>query len=114
MEPVYTVIYSGANNSQSPSVKIKECVSVSPEKVAKPSVILFPNPAQREVNFEVQNADKVTDIQMVDLSGKQVLFEKDQTMVSKGKINVSSLRKGCYIVSFRMGDKTLFKRLLID
>jgi hypothetical protein len=72
-------------------------------------VKLFPNPAADKLNIEVSVASKV---QLIDLSGKQVVTEQTINSNQIEEINVSNLAAGIYMVKI-FNDKFVTMRKVV-
>jgi len=60
------------------------------------SIRLFPNPVEHEINFS--STIRVNDVKVYNMLGQEFIFQ-----LVGGKIDVSSLRAGIYVISFGTG-----------
>ena len=86
--------------------------SVLPTGKEEASLRIYPNPVSNRLHFEVQDPDEfITDLQMMDLTGKLV-FRETAVNVNEG-IDVSHLPEGIYFAVFHGREKTYHKRFTI-
>jgi hypothetical protein len=106
----YYVIVTDANGCESlPSSDFIFVFSKIDEHAAMPFV-LFPNPASGQITIQtaIQNEDVTVDIH--DIAGKVVMH----TMISaSGRLDVSGLRSGSYMVRVSFGNSNSIQRLVI-
>lgn len=70
---------------------------------------VYPNPASNEVEIVVEEAFKQLEVQLFDLTGKLVYSQHNA-----GKMGVSQLQKGIYIVRIEADGLSTTKRLIIE
>lgn len=71
---------------------------------------IFPNPACEFVSFEIHNSE-ISSIEIFDMQGRLVLksiFQK------QGRIDVSKLNAGAYLIKANVGRQAYYKKLLIE
>ncbi len=73
------------------------------------SIKMYPNPAIKEVTFEISNPEakgKFT-VEIYDLTGRKILMENlgQFTDQEPKTLNVSSLKSGIYLVQAKVGDR---------
>jgi len=71
---------------------------------------LFPNPATNVLNVVVPALSKNFDVEICDVTGKQVLVSK---MEISGAIDISMLRSGVYFVKITSENKALTTKKFI-
>lgn len=64
---------------------------------------VYPNPAKNELNIKFKNSQSKNDVQLFDLSGKQVTTQK----IENNQIDLSDLASGIYIL--KLNEQTTFK-----
>jgi len=114
LEPIYAIIYKGQFFGHSTSRQINQCVSNTSLLKEKAEVSIFPNPTRGMLSFELKNAIGASEIRVTDLSGRNLLSYQDKFKSSQGVLDISSLSKGCYLISFRMGTEIVRKKLLVE
>jgi len=70
---------------------------------------LYPNPASSFVSID-NNGLPLNNIKIYDINGK--LIKQIETNISNGKIDLSNLKNGEYILSFETNDKFIIKKVL--
>ncbi|MCP9767502.1 T9SS C-terminal target domain-containing protein [Lacihabitans sp. LS3-19] len=75
------------------------------------NVKVFPNPISNGIlNFEIEN-DKISEVIILDLLGKEILKEKMDN-VTLGKLEISNLLSGRYILELRGKEKMYYKQII--
>ena len=67
------------------------------EEVENPGFSLFPSPASTEVNIVLNGAERIANVQVMDLSG-HVVAERTHPDVANVRMDTSTLAAGAYIV----------------
>lgn len=74
---------------------------------------LFPNPAKDFVNVKlIEKSNDIVQVRMYNVSGQEVVNEKFYNEARLKKIDISTLRKGVYVVKISFGDKMITKKLI--
>ncbi len=77
-------------------------------------VIVYPNPVKDYITIDLSKKNlKISDVSLTDLAGK-VVYCKDICGQNNERIDVKTLTKGVYILSFFAGRKKLYKKILIE
>lgn len=80
------------------------------------SIQVFPNPVQDIVNIEIESEyTGDLNIEILDISGKQVLFKQQFTKSSMSfhtALQVNALSKGVYILKIMQGDESWLRKLV--
>ena len=73
-----------------------------------PELNIYPNPAQNELNITLRNFESNLTVTIIDNLGKQIQTQsyESSSAVFNGKMNISDLPNGMYIVSLTDGNKT--------
>ncbi len=72
-------------------------------KINDSEISLYPNPAVNEINFDIKKINsKINGIKIFDVTGKLIKEENTNT----NKLDVSSLKKGIYLLTILFEDKT--------
>ncbi len=73
-----------------------------------PELNIYPNPAQNELNISIRNFDKNVQVSLIDNLGKIVRTQSfdSESGIYNGKMDISELPRGIYIVSVSDGNKT--------
>jgi hypothetical protein len=66
---------------------------------------LSPNPAQDKLNIDIKNNHLISEIEIVDLSGKVVL---EVNGIANNQLDISNLMKGTYFIKIKASDKIYF------
>jgi hypothetical protein len=86
-------------------------VSENEEDSFQQNVIeVFPNPATDIINFN--SANKIESIQVFDYLGKQVY--KKEINIKAYQLNISSLKKGLFILEIKTNDGIAVKKICIE
>ncbi len=105
-----SVFYDGIDFLAEHNIYSDETVSIYKE--TKISASIYPNPANQTVNIVFDNMpEKVCDIKLYDITGKQVKsvpIKSDQT-----KVDISGLSGGLYLLKINQGACHLNKKLII-
>jgi hypothetical protein len=83
-----------------------DCIGGLDENVAS-TFTLMPNPAQ--TSFNIVSAEKITEIELVDLSGKSV-----RKVTGSTNVNVADLVQGMYTVIVRSENGTSTSRVIVE
>lgn len=87
-------------------------LSVDEPEALTPELELFPNPATKELNVKVTNMEGKAWIQILDMSGKQLLVEQANIQNGSYTCEIESLPSGMYI--FRLvNEKASIKRKFV-
>jgi len=75
---------------------------------------LFPNPASgNEIMLISENSEEIIEVTIMSLSGQVLITES--TIKSSGKLDISELNKGMYLVQVILQDsQTIIKKLIVD
>ncbi len=105
-----SVFYDGIDFLAEHNIYSDETVSIYKE--TKISASIYPNPANQTVNIVFDNMpEKICDIKLYDITGKQVKsvpIKSDQT-----KLDISGLSGGLYLLKINQGACHLNKKLII-
>ena len=77
----------------------------------KSSVNIYPNPATDNVTISFTAINKLANINVYDITGKQLLNKTVDANVGSYKMNLSSLNRGIYFVQVTIGNTTTTKKL---
>jgi hypothetical protein len=69
---------------------------------------IYPNPAQNELNFTLRNYESEVTIKIIDNLGKEIQSQRftNTSNVLNGKMDISDLPSGLYVVSVSDGNRT--------
>jgi hypothetical protein len=73
-------------------------------EIAENSVVVFPNPAENE--FFINSEKEVTNVEIVDITGKSMLSTRSTT------VNVSSLPQGIYFARITVDNQIVTKKII--
>ncbi|MBP1223914.1 endonuclease [Flavobacterium sp. 1355] len=90
----------------------KTAIAVKEELVSdSDEIIIYPNPSDGNFNIEFGNSDIPYSIEIISFSGQKV-FEKQNAASSE--VSVQNLPSGIYIIKIIKGEKTSFKKIIIN
>ncbi len=94
----YTNASTGCSNSASVTVIVSNCTGFNTASATTSTINVYPNPNQGSFTIDTYNTSEKT-IEIVDVTGRVVLFEKatDESI----KINISDLANGLYQVRIK-------------
>lgn len=72
-------------------------------------VKIYPNPAKNVINIEITGKDKNFQFELIDTLGHVLLKEENKTQIS-----VSQFPKGIYFGTFKINDKNISKKIIIE
>ncbi len=87
------------------------------ENTLSANMIMFPNPVSDALNIELNSAESdYINITIMDISGKTIMSLREKRTSSKyeGRIDVSTLSKGIYMIEVTDGSYTALRRLIIE
>jgi hypothetical protein len=83
-------------------------------ETANNDFVIYPNPVSTELNFKIQQTSNCscstnTNIEIVDIFGKSVLKKEYNGFLQSGKINISILANGAYIIKYSCGNSEIYR-----
>ena len=81
-----------------------------------PIISVYPNPTNGVLNINIQNINNDFDLQLIDLHGSILKFEKISTALDQNvmkQIDMSSFTKGIYFVRFTNENQYLVKKVIL-
>ncbi len=87
----------------------KNSIVTSLNEIQTQTFKVFPNPAKEELNFLLNNNERIQSIKIVDLNGKVVFTSKEQI----NKIDISSLSAGAYLFNLETGSNNYQGKFVI-
>ncbi len=75
-----------------------------------PLVNIYPNPTDSFINISLPDLNTETSLIIYDMLGKRI--QQSQLKTEKIKLDVSDFQSGIYLMHFKIGDKTLIKKLI--
>ena len=91
------------------SLTHKACLSGITEENLASSISVFPNPAVNSITIETSNSEKVKEIKVFDVLGKQ-LMNQVVNGVERIDLNISELEKGMYYMEITTATGTAVKK----
>lgn len=81
----------------------------------QPDLKIYPNPCKdKKVTIEF-NTDLISEIRLVNITGKEVLLKKIEIPVSRLQIELNNIPNGIYMVQVKtVEDKIIVKKLLVS
>jgi endonuclease I len=90
----------------------KTTIAVKEEPVSDTNeIVIYPNPSDGNFNIEFGNSNIPYSIEIISFSGQKV-FEKQNAASSE--VSVQNLPSGIYIIKIIKGEKTSFKKIIIN
>jgi hypothetical protein len=90
----------------------KTAIAVKEEPVSDTyEIVIYPNPSDGNFNIEFGNSTIPYSIEIISFSGQKV-FEKQNAASSE--VSVQNLPSGIYIIKIIKGEKTSFKKIIIN
>lgn len=90
----------------------KTAIAVKEEPVSDTDeIVIYPNPSDGNFNIEFSNSTIPYSIEIISFSGQKV-FEKQNAASSE--VSVQNLPSGIYIIKIIKGEKTSFKKIIIN
>jgi hypothetical protein len=79
---------------------------------------IYPNPASTELNFKVKNSDHCmeganTKIEILDFLGNMVIKKEYDGYIQTGKLNISILANGAYIIKYSCGNNEIYRESFV-
>ena len=110
------------NRSLSPAKNIKSACMMSTNFMYNNSsvkslqpLIIYPNPASDEINFEFQNSFSNGIIKIYDLQGRLIISEKLNAESLTQRINFkNNTAKGVYMVHILLDDESFIEKLIVE
>jgi serine protease len=93
------------------AMQINQCLGVGVEELMEEnthSVLIYPNPAEENVTFELSKADNWI-IHIYDVAGKLLIKQQ----LKGNRITLSNLKSGVYVAEFSNADSIISKRFSI-
>ena len=73
------------------------------------AVSIYPNPATTELHVETTSGITISEIQVYNITGKQVMHLNN---VSNGTLDISALTSGIYLIKMQVDDQVVIKKLV--
>ncbi len=111
---LYNCIAIDQNNCQSDTVSFNY-THLSISEGMNNNIYIYPNPAENEFVIEFNTDSEIAlEINLINVLGQYILLDIDDYFIGEYKqsIDISSMSKGVYLVSLKLGD-TLFNRKVI-
>ncbi|PWB28226.1 endonuclease [Flavobacterium sp. HTF] len=90
----------------------KTAITAKEETVsASDEIVIYPNPSDGNFNIAFDNSDLPYSVEIISFSG-QIVFEKQNT--TSAEVSVQNLSSGIYIIKITKGEKTTFKKIIIN
>lgn len=81
------------------------------EEVTTDEIVIYPNPSNGNFDINLGNVDNPYSVEIFSFSGQKV-FEKQNT--TSPEVSVHNLSTGIYIIKIIKGEKTAFKKIIIN
>lgn len=78
------------------------------------SIQVYPIPAKEVVNIFWNKSQKISQIDLKDMTGRTLKSEKLQSNLNSHKLNVSSLPKGVYVLTLKLDGKEVNKKIIVN
>ena len=91
-----------------------EYTGINAEAIAENEITMWPNPAQKELNFNVGNSNEAFTVYLYNNKGQLVSEETYKSQMPQFSINISNLTNGMYTLRVTSRHKTVVKKLVIN
>jgi len=91
-----------------------EYTGINTEAIAEYEITIWPNPAQKELNFNVGNPHQALTVYLYNNNGQLVSEETYKSQMPQFSINISNLSNGMYTLRVTSSHKTVVKKLVIN
>ncbi|KFF05435.1 endonuclease [Flavobacterium reichenbachii] len=91
----------------------KRAYAIEEEVVVSESdeIIIYPNPSDGNFNIGLGNSETPFSIEIISFAGQKV-FEKEN--ITSSEVSVQNLSSGIYVIKIIEGEKTTFKKIIIN
>ncbi|MBP6577515.1 MAG: M28 family peptidase [Chryseobacterium sp.] len=112
MDPVYVknVGTAAVGSIQHFSVASKTTLAVDETSKTLESVQFYPNPAKRVLNLKMDNVSKHFTFELTDMSGSQILINKNNAY----QIDISHLKPGVYLGTIIIDNEKVTKKIIVE
>ncbi|MBL7932157.1 MAG: T9SS type A sorting domain-containing protein, partial [Bacteroidia bacterium] len=110
---VYSVVGTSTNNCTNSAAKlivVNACTGISANTMSESDVQIYPNPSSGLVTISNQSAESLN-VKVYDMIGRELLKKQ---INGTQTLDLSNYANGTYIVRFEKGNKTLYKKLIIE
>ncbi|NOG56327.1 MAG: PKD domain-containing protein [Bacteroidetes bacterium] len=94
-------------------VRIPTTVGVE-ENVTLETLSIYPNPATNQISIDLRNSSERVEIQIVDISGKEVVSKHRTNSGSVETIDISKLNSGFYFMILNDGNKRRVEKIVVN
>jgi hypothetical protein len=101
---IITVITQDGNKTATCVVTVKTASGIN--EILENAISLYPNPVESELLIRME--EPIGHVEIIDISGRIMMRENN----SAGKINVSHLRPGIYLVKIRVDSRFVIKQFI--
>lgn len=77
------------------------------------SVAIYPNPSSDVVNISLKQDDRITGIELHDMSGRVLLNTQVKGNTNSYQLRVANYQPGTYILTVHLNDKIITKKLIV-
>ena len=108
---IYT-FESSAKKSLKGAIKVSDSKSVLTQ--TKDGYKIYPNPVKDRLFFESPSLSNSLDITFYDVLGKKVMEDKVSSALASNGLDVSSLKRGVYLIQIDNGIRSFTQKLIKD
>jgi len=96
------------------NIDLPDCNTTSTKDALLSSVIVYPNPAQHELNINLGDIDHSgLEIEILSMTGQNVGLEKFAKTSRLIKLDISNLETGLYLAKLKLDNEILFKQISV-
>jgi uncharacterized delta-60 repeat protein len=106
--------YHGIEYSKLASINAPSTLSSNDFDFNSSSISIYPNPAKYEVNISNQSFSPIDNITIYDVQGRAVITKSNFDTLSTQTLDISTLSPALYMISIKVQDKEIVKRLVIN
>ncbi len=106
---------TGALKSLGWGLQVKNPVSVGVEEVTSlEDFSIYPNPATDNITIEFGDNTKLVQVQLMDISGREIYSGQNQGNQLTQKIDLSGVKSGFYFVIIREGENKRVEKIIVN
>ncbi len=107
----YDEISAWAVGKDGTIIKHRWDITHTTNSVPAPSIVLFPNPAQRQVQIRVSDGQPLTQVQVYDIAGRLVAT-KNVNNENEITLSLQNYSPGTYFIRSQLGEQFIVKQFI--
>jgi len=95
--------------TESPGFCTNDFLTTSLSEISNANIMIYPNPASRNINIDIIDYHKKAEIELYDIAGNIIASQ----LISKSEkgIDISTISKGIYILKIKLGNSICFRKI---